>query len=268
MSKLFSAYFSRLFKWTIFRVLIVLMFAGGIIAGIVLRNEATVWNSPYMLAYMIFPHYIGIVIGLFNYPLFTNGTIRNQISVGHGRRSVFLADWAASALFAIVLYLIVAACMFGIPLLLGNTKDVAGSTASMGAIMMEESGEIMPEASSLSSSVSAKAVAAGLALSCLHIIFFTTITQIFCVILKGVKSFLAIYLGNQALILAGVGVSVLALRTSLPEKLLCLFPTAVCMRLSSFGVDSLALPGAAVVILETVIVFAAGMAYFCRTDIN
>ena len=268
MSKLLNAYFSRLFSWTIFRILMALMLVGGIAAGVIMRNEAMVWNSPYFLAYMLFPHYIGVVAGLFNYPLFTNGTIRNQLSVGHDRRFVFFADWAATSAFAVILYLILAACMLGIPFALGKTGDLAGSAASVGRLMMEDAGETVPETSVLSAAVSGKAVAAGIVLSCLHILLFSTITQFFCMILKGVKSFLAIYLGNQLLILAGVGVSVLALRTVLPEKLLCLFPTAVCMRLDSFTADSLSLPGGIIMAAEILLVFLIGMVYFCRTDIN
>ena len=268
MSKLMSAYFSRLFTWTIFRVLIALMAAGGILAAVILRNEAMVWNAPYMIAYLMFPHYIGIIIGLFNYPLFTNGTIRNQLSVGHDRCAVFFADWAASNLFAVVLYLILAGCMLGIPMLLGNTKELAGSTASMGSIMMEDMVENVSEVLPVASNVSGKAVAWGLVFSCLHIVLFSTITQLFCVLLKGVKSFLAIYLGNQALILLGVGASVLALRGNLPEKMLALFPTAACMRLSSFEIDSLTLPGTAVAAVETAVVFFIGMLYFRKTDLT
>ena len=268
MSKLINAYFSRLFTWTIYRILILLMVVAGIVAGIILRKEGMVWNAPYMVAYLLFPHYLGVVIGLFNYPLFTSGTIRNQLSVGHDRRSVFFADWAASNLFAVALYLIFAACMFAVPLIFGNTRDVAGSTAAMGQLMMEDAGETVIPAGPVSTDVSANAVAAGVALSCLHIILFSTITQLFCVILKGVKSFLAIFLGNQALILAGVGISVLVSRKEIPEKLLCLFPTAMCMRLSSFAVDPLLLPSVIAAAAEASLVFIIGLVYFCRTDIN
>ena len=268
MNRLINAYFSRLFSWKIFRILLVLMFAGGVISAIILRNEGTIWNSPYMLAYMLFPHYVGIVLGLFNYPLFTNGTIRNQIAVGHSRRSVFFADWAASCLFTVLLYLTVSACILGVPLLMGKAADVAGSTESFGQIIIDDMMENAPQTSAASASVSAKAIAAGLALSCLHIILFSTITQLFCVILKGVKCFLAIYLGNQLLILAGVGISVLAARGDIPEKLICLFPTAACMRLGSFSVDPLTLPSVIAVIAETALVFILGMEFLRRTDIN
>ena len=81
MFKLLGAYFSRLSKWLIFRILLLLMLIGGIGGALLMRKIPGAWNMPYMMAYLMFPHYVGVIIGLFNYPLFTNGTIRNQLSV-------------------------------------------------------------------------------------------------------------------------------------------------------------------------------------------
>ena len=192
-----------------------------------------------MLAYIMFPHYVGIVTGLFNYPLFTNGTIRNQIGVGHYRSHIYLADWAASNLFAVALYLAFACSFFGTFAVCADTADV-----------------------------SAKAIASAILVSVLQVVFFTTVTQLFCVILKGVKSFLAIYLGNQVIMLLGIGYAESADTYNLPEKLSVLFPTVVCMRQSSFAVDPELLTAVVVMLAETLLVFLFGMMYFRQTDLN
>ena len=260
MRKLLSAYFSRLSKWTVFRLLIVAMFVICTGVGLLNRDQELVWNFPYMLAYMIFPHYIGIVTGLFNYPLFTNGTIRNQIAVGHGRSQIYFADWAASNTFAVILYLVSAGAMFGSAALFGSTDGVSG-----------------------------KAVVVGVLFSLLHIMLFTTITQLFCVMLKGVKSFLAIYLGNQGLLLLGLGVASLSTFGLMTDKFNFLFPTSTAMALNSFGIQmpGMALNGAEItepvtqlmdysqmvlpftaVIVEIALVYFIGLLYFRKTDIN
>ena len=261
MFKLLGAYFSRLSKWMIFRILLILMFIGGIAAALLTRKLSGAWNLPYILAYLIFPHYVGVIIGLFNYPLFTNGTIRNQLAVGHRRSHVYLADWAASNLFAAAIFL-----CFVIPFFI--TLSCCGSTAAAG--QSTELLEGLPTAMEVSADAvaSAKAIAAGIAVSIVQIVFFTSVTQLFCVVLKGVKSFLAIYLGNQALVLAGVGYAALASKYQLPEKLFNLFPSVVCMRQSSFAVDPEFWQGMLLMLAETAIVFVIGILYFRKTDLN
>ena len=239
MTKLLNAYFSRLSKWTIFRILLPIMICGGVIGAIAARDMPVAWNAAFMVAYLIFPHYVGVIVGLFNYPLFTNGTIRNQISVGHKRQNIFFADWAASNAFASVLFLVFSAAFYTVLAIVGN-----------------------------SSNVSLKALLLGLAFSLLHVILFTTISQLFCVMFKGVKSFLAIYLGNQALIIAGVGVNTLAMKNDVPDGITALFPTAIGMRLTGFEVESLLAPAMVTVLAEIAIVFILGLLYFYRTDIN
>ncbi len=239
MSKLFCAYFSRLSKWMIFRFMLVLMLAGSIIGGAALKSLTGAWNTPYMLAYIAFPHYVGIVIGLFNYPLFTNGTIRNQLSVGHKRSHVYIADWAASNAFSLALYLVFS-CAFLITF--SQFADTTG--------------------------VSVKAALSGVAVSALQIVFYTTVSQLFCVVLKGVKSFLAIYLGNQLIMLLGIAASEMISEYDLPAEMINLFPTAVCMRQSCFAVDPDLTLGVTGLVVETVIVFLLGMLYFRKTDLN
>lgn len=250
MVKLFRGYFSRLGKWSIFRIMIVVMIVGSSAAAIGLRDNPMLFNAPYILAYLIFPHYVGVIIGLFNYPLFTNGAIRNQIIVGHKRTHIYIADWAASTAFSVMTYLIAVLFLLTVGALAGDTSGIAP-----------------------------KAVASGIVLSTLHIILFATITQLFCVIFKGVKSFLVIYLGNQLLILAAVGASMVE---NIPKVLYYFLPTAVCMQLDSYdtaenlmaaelGVEVMSfsfLPAAAVMLLEIGLVFTAGLLYFRKTDIN
>ena len=102
----------------------------------------------------------------------------------------------------------------------------------------------------------------------MQIIFFTTVTQLFCVMLKGVKSFLAIYLGNQMLVIGSIGIAALCGKYDLPDMLLNLLPSVVCMRQSSFAADPDFWPGLLAMIAETVIVYTLGSLYFRKTDIN
>lgn len=250
MSKLFNAYFSRLGKWKVFRILMLLMFVGCTAVAIALRKQQIVFNLPYTLSYLIFPHYVGIIIGLFNYPLLSNGTIRNQIIVGHSRIKIYIADWAASNTLSVALYLIAAFCLIAVAAIAGDP-----------------------------SGISVKAMTSGIVLSALQVIFFTTITQLFCVVLKGVKSFLAIYLGNQLIVLAGVGLMNL---NNIPKALYYFAPTAVCMQLNSFGIQENNLfmeienfgmsfhflPAAAAMLFETALVFTIGILYFRKTNLN
>lgn len=247
MLKLLRAYFSRLGKWTIFRILALLMLIGGVGTAILLREKPLVFQLPYIAAYLVFPHYVGIIIALFNYPLFTGGTIRNQISVGHKRSSVYFTDWAVSVAFSVSMYLLMTLSLLAVAVLFGNTEGII-----------------------------AKNVAEGVVLTTCHVALFATISQVFCVILKGVKSFLAIYLGNQFLILASIGVAALK---EFPEKLGYFLPTFVCMNIKNYGVpDSIVtngvvwnysfLPAFGAMVLETALVFICGMLYFKKTDLK
>ena len=249
MTKLVRAYFSRLGKWTIFRILAVLMLAGGAAAAIMLKGKPIAFQLPYVAAYLFFPHYIGIIIALFNYPLFTSGTIRNQISVGHKRSNIYIADWAATVAFSVSLYIIMTISLIGVSL-------AAGGSNTDGIV--------------------ARNVVEGVILSTFHVILFATISQLFCVLLKGVKSFLAIYIGNQALILASIGLSA---TKDFPQKLGYFLPTFVCMNIKNFGVpDSIVsnglvadfsfLPALGAMVLETAIVFLIGLLYFRKTDLK
>ena len=259
MLKLLNAYFSRLAKWTIFRILMLLMLAGGIALVFFMRKQPVVFQVPFFAANLIFPHYIGVVIGLFNYPFFTNGTIRNQLAVGHRRSSVFFADWAVSNAFSVALYLILSLSIYVTAAIVCDTGVIAW-----------------------------RSVAEGLILCGLQVMLFATITQLFCVILKGVKSFLAIYLGNQILVVAGIGIMTLE---KIPKAVLYFFPTAVSMNLNCFkdsgaanplmeganGIRTAAsvsamtfdfLPAAGAVILEIAAVYLIGVLYFRKTDLN
>lgn len=261
MFKLLVAYFSRLSKWTIFRILLILMLTGGIGGALLLHSMQGAWNMPYMLACIMFPHYVGIIIGLFNYPLFTNGTIRNQLAVGHRRSHIYLADWAVSNAFSVTLFL-----AFSVAFLI--TFSFCSDPVSVGesTTLMEGLPSSM-EVTASAAGVSRKAIVGGVLIAVVQIIFYTTVTQLFCIVLKGVKSFLAIYLGNQALMLLGIGYAMMT-DYGLPEKLVNMFPTIVCMRQSSFVVDPDFWPGMLAMIAETVLVFIIGMLYFRKTDIN
>lgn len=247
MLKLLRAYFSRLGKWTIFRILALLMLVGGAGAALILRGKPMVFQLPYVASYILFPHYVGIIIALFNYPLFTGGTIRNQLSVGHKRSSVYIADWAASVAFSVSLYLIMTLSLTAVSVLFGNTDGII-----------------------------AKNVAEGIVLTTCHVTLFATISQVFCVIFKGVKSFLAIYLGNQAFVLLGVFLPTI---DNFPQKLGYFLPTFVCMNIKNYGIpdaiitngmvaDYSFLPALGVMILETVLVFICGLLYFRKTDLK
>lgn len=256
---LLNAYFSRLIKWKIFLILMLIMLAGGILIPVVLHDEPMIFQIPFMVSYLIFPHYIGIVIGLFNYPIFTNGTIRNQISVGHKRSRIYFADWASSNAFSVVLYLILSLSLYGTAALVSDTDHISWQN-----------------------------VLSGVVLSALLIMLFATITQLFCVILKGVKSFLAIYLGNQLFVLAGIGLTCLE---DVPKTLYYFFPTVVCLNLNCFDTPSAAnplldssnglpaadsmmnmtfdfLPAAGALLLEIAVVYLLGLLYFQKTDLN
>ncbi|MBQ1371812.1 MAG: hypothetical protein IIY70_02660 [Oscillospiraceae bacterium] len=214
---------------------------------------------PTLCSVMIFPHYIGIVIGLFNYPIFTNSTLRNQLAIGHRRSQIFLADWAASNVFAVSLYLLLSLSIYATAAVVSTPEIVAWDN-----------------------------VLFTLVLSTLQVILFTTVAQLFCVILKGVKSFLAIYLGNQLLALAGIGLMAVE---HIPQALLYFFPTAICMQTNCFRDPTLVnplldeanglsiaastsamhfdfLPAAAAVLLEIAIVYLIGLCYFRKTDLN
>ena len=249
MLRLFHAYFGRLFKWPVFLALMGLMLIGGVGAAFALKDEPTIHTVPYVIAILIFPHYVGIIIGLFNYPLFTNGTIRNQLSVGHSRSNIFIMQWAASCTLSVVLYLIVSLSVIGVTALTDASGDM-----------------------------SAKAVVQGVAFAALLVVQFTTISQLFCVVFKGVKSFLAIYLGNQVIACAGI---MLMSFSELPEAVCYLLPTTLCMQINSLGVDtagnffgegssvSFSFPIAfAVLIAENAALFTAGLVYFRKTDLN
>lgn len=255
MLNLFNAYFSRLAKWKVFHILMFTMLAGGIAIAMVSRKHQFVFQLPFTAAGIIFPIYIGVVTGLFNYPVFTNGTIRNQLAVGHKRSHIFFADWAASNVFSIVLYLILAVSI-----------DVVAAIDGTAA-----------------GDVSWKNVISGLVISSLHIMLFTTITQLFCAMLKGVRSFLAIYLGNQLLVLAGAAIMTVE---KVPKAVLYFFPTVVTLNLDCFdtasalnpvtegiaaSADALTfqfLPAAGAIILEIAVVFLIGTLYFRKTDFN
>ena len=95
-------------------------------------------------------------------------------------------------------------------------------------------------------------------------------------VFKGVLSFLAIYLGNQALVLLGVFLPTLK---ELPHKVGYFLPTFVCMNIENSGVpDGIVtngvvstysfLPALGAMVLETAIVFICGMIYFRKTDLK
>ena len=258
MFKLLDAYFSRLSKWMIFRIMLALMPVAGFGTALLAQSLPSAWNIPYLLAYLMFPHYVGVIIGLFNYPMFTNGTIRNQLSVGHRRSHIYLADWAASNAFAVALYLGFTVALF-ITMAICSDAVTAGTNSNIMEGMTDVSADAV---------VSGRAIVSGVLISTVQIIFFTTVTQLFCVMLKGVKSFLAIYLGNQFLVIASMGFVRLADKFNLPEKLINLFPSVVCMRQSSFSADPDFLPGLLAMIAETAIVYMIGNLYFRKTDIN
>ncbi len=257
MFNLLDAYFVRLAKWRIFRALLILMLAGGILVGIILRDKMVVYQIPFFLGCFIFPIYVGIVIGLFNYPIFTNGTIRNQLAVGHKRKNIFFADWLTTNFFALVLFLLFAAGV----LVTAKIFDAPGN-------------------------VCWDKVFIGILLTSLQIVLFTTITQLFCVVLKGVKSFLAIYLVNQILIVASLGAMSFE---KIPKVLLYFCPSVVCLNLNYYEIptnplmsmgngieisESLGrmtfefLPAAGALILEITVVYIIAALYFRKTDLN
>lgn len=257
MINLLDAYFVRLAKWKIFQVLAALMLAGGIFIALFMRDKMMVYEMPFFMATLLFPVYIGIVTGVFNYPLFTNGTIRNQLAVGHKRGNIFIADWLVTNVFAVGLFLVFT---------LGNL--------------------VMAKILDAPGDVCWNKIYIGIVLSSLQIILSTTITQLFSVIFKGVKSFIAIYLGNQILLLMGVGAMTLE---DIPKAVLYFFPSVVCLNFQYFNIpgnplmgganglevaESLErmsfefLPAAGAAILEIAVVFIIADLYFRKTDFN
>ncbi len=259
MLKLLNAYFNRLFKWRIFQILMAVMLVVGVVLGLVFKDHLFVYQIPFIVSSLLFPIYIGVIIALFNYPFFTNGTIRNHITVGHERSSVFFADWAASSVFALVLYLI-----------------LAGSTLGAAAIAGD------------ASNVNWENIAYGLIISSLLVILFATISQLICVMLKGAMSFLATYLSSQLLLVACVGVMS---SDSIPKTLIYFFPSVVCMYFNYFKdvsapnplidasegmsisetVASMTfepLPAVLALIIEIAAVYTIGNLYFRKTDIK
>ena len=68
---------------------------------------------------------------------------------------------------------------------------------------------------------------------------------------------------------AGIVYATLAGEYNLPEKLTILFPTDVCMSMSSsFAVNSDFLPALCAILAETAALFLAGILYFRKTDFN
>jgi len=259
MNKLFNAYISRLFNWTIYRIMLLLMLVGGIGGAVLVHKLQGAWNLPYMLAYLAFPHYVGIITGLFNYPLFTNGTIRNQLSVGHKRSHIYLAGWITSNIFAVTVYLVFAVSFLAALSFCTEPASTAQSISMQGmpeGVMASNAGEI-----------SLNAIVQSVLITTIQIIFFTTLTQLFCMILKGVKSFLAIYLGNQLIVLAGAGFGALEGKYDIPESLSLIFPTDICMKMgSSYAVHPDSVPAMFVMLAETLIVFIIGISYVRKTD--
>lgn len=243
MTKLFNAYFNRLSKWTIFRIMLLVTFICGIPAALVMYfTKVPEFDLPYAVSYLVFPQYIGILIGLFNYPLFTNGTIRNQISVGHKRSSIYFADWAASNAFSVSLYILFLVSSFTVNAILSdNLKD----------------------------SISVSAVLSSALLCTVQIIFYSTLTQLFCITLKGVKSFLAIYIGNQVIDIIGLIISAMAFNNKVSEKILVFFPTSACMNFcSNEKISKYFLPSLLIMAAETLIIYICGSRYFRKTDLN
>ncbi len=259
MLKLVNAYFNRLFKWRIFQILMAVMLVMGVVLGLVFRELLIVYQIPVIASSLIFPIYIGVVIALFNYPFFTNGTIRNQITVGHKRSSVFFADWAASSVFALVLYLILSLSILCTAAIAGNSNMVCWEN-----------------------------IVLGLVISSLLVMLFATISQFICVMLKGAMSFLANYLSSQILIVIAMGVMSF---DGTPKALLYFFPSVVCMNINYFSDASVPnpilaasegmsisetiasmtfdpLPAIGAVILEIAVIYLIGMLYFRKTDIK
>jgi ABC-type polysaccharide/polyol phosphate export permease len=69
-------------------------------------------------------------------------------------------------------------------------------------------------------------------------------------------------------VIASVGFARLTDKFDLPEKLINLFPSVVCMRQSSFSADPDFWPALIAMIAETAIIFMIGNLYFRKTDIN
>lgn len=259
MLKLLNAYLNRLFKWHIFRILMAVMLALGVALGFIFRELLIVYQIPVIASSLIFPIYIGVIIALFNYPFFTNGTIRNQITVGHKRSSIFFADWVASNVFAVILYLIL-------------TLGVLGTAAITGD----------------SSLVNWENIVFGIIVSSLLVMLFATISQLICVMLKGAMSFLVNYLGNQIILVAAMGAMAIE---GIPKALLYFIPSVICMNLNYFNDASVPnpmfdasegmsvassisamtfdiLPAVGAVILEIAVVYLIGNLYFKKTDIK
>lgn len=179
MIKLLQSYFRRVLKWPVFWILMTVGIVAGLIVGYFAKNYAgLILSTPFMLSGILFPHYVGLFIALYNYPQFTNGTIRNQIGVGHKRSHILFADWLSSNLISLGLFLSFSGALYLSAAIVGGLDEV-----------------------------SAEAVLWAFGISCLQVMFYTTSAILFCVLLKGILSFLAVYFINQIVAAGGFMIS-------------------------------------------------------------
>ncbi|MBO4390746.1 MAG: hypothetical protein J5825_07810 [Lachnospiraceae bacterium] len=237
MIKLFQSYIFRVAKWPVFWILMAVGMAGGLIAGIFTPKYAGLLLSlPFMLSGILFPHYVGLFIALFNYPQFTGGTIRNQIGVGHKRSSILFTDWFSSNLISLGLYLSFTGALYLSAAIVGGLTDVSG-----------------------------KAVFWAVLISSLQIIFYTTSALLYCVVLKGILSFLAVYFINQIIACAGFLISLKKASWGFWTQLL---PSASVMDMNVYEPVEKGWIIALVSLALVVVVYMISQIYFKKADLK
>ena len=237
MIKLLQSYFHRVLKWPVFWILMGVGVLGGMIIGFFAQKYAgMILSLPFMLSGILFPHYVGLFIALYNYPQFTGGTIRNQIGVGHKRSYILFADWLSSNFISLGLFLSFSGALYLSAAITGGLENV-----------------------------SAEAFGWALGISCLQVMLYTTSALLFCVILKGILSFLAVYFINQIVAAAGFIISTKQADWGFWTQLL---PSAAVMDMNVYevmeGAWIIALTSAALV---TALYFISQM-YFKKADLK
>lgn len=127
MRKLLSADFSRLWKSKIFWLLeigtLLFSIAAYLLVGINVKNMGIYWilkNADFYLFLVLL--YVGILTAVFSSLFFgtdySDGTLRNKLTVGHSRKDIYLSSWVLNAAITIsfILTHYFVAVVIGIPI--------------------------------------------------------------------------------------------------------------------------------------------------------
>lgn len=125
MRKLLKANFSRLFRDKVFRILMALMSLAGVAIPIIHyldnKNNGIGWtpDSSFFSYGLLTPVLLAVLTAFFVGTEYSDGTMRNKLIAGHGRRDIYLANLVvciAAGMLLSLAYLTPHTCL-GIPLL-------------------------------------------------------------------------------------------------------------------------------------------------------